>query len=79
VVGRIRLPLTLTHRPWATMYRSPDGATFWVVRLWIVDRPVGTRFATSTLHEYAVRNQLPAVAKAIEEVVEQAYGVDAGC
>jgi len=32
-LGRVRVPLSLTVRPWATLYRLPDGRTLWCVRL----------------------------------------------
>jgi hypothetical protein len=78
VVGRIRLPITVTHRPWATLYRTPTGATYWSVRLWVVDRPVETWVATSTLRDYVLQSGLRSVANAVEDLLSRADEVDAG-
>ncbi|MCI4350926.1 MAG: hypothetical protein L3K15_05380 [Thermoplasmata archaeon] len=79
VVGRIRLPLTVTHRPWATLHRTATGELYWIVRLWIVDRPVERRVATSTLRDYAVESRLPILASTIDQLIDRAFEVDAGC
>lgn len=57
-IGRVRLPLTPVHRPWATLYRTPDGRRWWVVRLWEVDRAVYRCLPTSTLLAFARRSRL---------------------
>ncbi|MCI4337518.1 MAG: hypothetical protein L3K17_10120, partial [Thermoplasmata archaeon] len=38
-IGRVRLPLALAYRPWATLYVLPDGRRWWVIRLWEGGRP----------------------------------------
>lgn len=57
-VGRMRLPLTLNHRPWITLYRFPDGRLLWTVRLWDGDRPVHRCIGAATLLRFARVNQL---------------------
>lgn len=52
-VGRLRLPLAGPYRPWATLYRHPDGRAFWVVRLWEVDHAVRRVYSTATLRAWA--------------------------
>ena len=32
-IARVRVPLTLTVSPWATLYVLPDGRRIWCVRL----------------------------------------------
>jgi len=45
-VGRLRVPLAGPYRPWARLYRLPDGRTLWVLRLW--DRTTAVRRVTTT-------------------------------
>lgn len=75
-VGRIRLPLTLHHAPWATLYRLPDGRLLWVVRLWSVDRPVRRAVSTDTLRTYCRVQRLAAVREAVEALVRRAREAD---
>ena len=56
--ARIRVPLTLTVRPWATLYRLPDGREIWCLRL-RDDGEVRTRCVpTERLRSYARRSGL---------------------
>jgi hypothetical protein len=57
-LGRVRLPLTLGHRPWATAYRMPNGRTIWCVRLWQNGRVVRAVVPTATVRSYARRSGL---------------------
>ena len=77
VLGRLRLPLTVVHRPWATLQRDPSGETYWTVRLWLTDRAVPTRVTTDALRTYARVNRLPALAAAIDGLLARAHEVDA--
>ncbi|MCI4361065.1 MAG: hypothetical protein L3J91_05125, partial [Thermoplasmata archaeon] len=60
-VGQLRLPITLTARPWASLYELHDGARFWCVRLWDIDRPVRRCFTTGSLVAFARLNGLNAL------------------
>ena len=57
-LGRVRLPLTLGNRPWATAYRMPNGRTVWCVRLWQDGRVVRAVVPTATVRSYARRSGL---------------------
>lgn len=57
-LGRIRLPLTLNHRPWVTLHRFPDGRLLWSLRLWDGDRPVERCVDSATLLRFARTNRL---------------------
>lgn len=52
-IGRVRVPLTLTHRPWATLYRDTRGAETWLVRLPDGGRPRVVAVSTERLLAYA--------------------------
>ena len=67
-IGRLRIPLTLTHRPWATLYRLPDGRRWWIVRLWETDRPVARRLSTAALRAYALANHFVELATEIDRL-----------
>jgi hypothetical protein len=75
-VGRVRVPITLHHAPWATLYRLPDGRLLWVVRLWTVDRPVRRAVSTSVLLRYCRVHRLPSVRAAIAALVQRALEAD---
>lgn len=77
-IGRVRLPVALHYRPWATLYVLPDGRRWWIVRLWEVDRPVPRRVSTATLLAYARRNGLHETASAICAIAERAAGLRGG-
>jgi|HubBroStandDraft_4_1064222.scaffolds.fasta_scaffold80081_2 hypothetical protein len=68
-LGRVRLPLALGHRPWATAYRLPSGATVWCVRLWQDGRVVRSVVTTTTLRRYARRSGLTHVLAEIDAIV----------
>ncbi|MCI4355496.1 MAG: hypothetical protein L3K06_09070 [Thermoplasmata archaeon] len=70
-IGRIRLPIALTVRPWATLYELPDGTRLWCVRLWDVDRPVRRCFSTSYLIGFARLNGLESLRHEIQEVARR--------
>jgi hypothetical protein len=56
--ARVRVPLTLTVRPWATLYVLPDGRRWWCLRL-RENGTVRTRcVSTDRLRSYARRNGL---------------------
>lgn len=65
-LGRVRLPLAGPHRPWATLYRHPDGRTVAVVRLWDVDGPVRRVYPLAVLRSWAARQRLDALVAAID-------------
>jgi len=73
-IGRTRLPLTLTHRPWATLYRFPDGRLLWSVRLWEVDGPVRRLFPTGMLLAYARLNRLGFLEAELDRLTRAAGG-----
>ncbi|MCI4320104.1 MAG: hypothetical protein L3K23_08255 [Thermoplasmata archaeon] len=76
-LGHVRVPLTVAHRPWATLHRGPTGETYWTLRLWSTDRAVPTRVTTDELRAYARINRLRSLADAIDELLARAGGVDA--
>jgi hypothetical protein len=65
-VGRVRVPIAGPYRPWARLYRLPDGRSVWIVRLW--DRYYAVRrvASTSTLLAFARLNRLPTLAARIK-------------
>ena len=65
-LGRIRVPLTLAHRPWATAYRLPSGLTVWCLRLRQDGEMVRSVVSTRVLRQYARRSGLPDLEAAIE-------------
>ncbi|MCI4339936.1 MAG: hypothetical protein L3K06_00030 [Thermoplasmata archaeon] len=67
-IGRLRLPIALTVRPWATLYGLPDGRRYWCVRLWEEDRAVRRCFSTGYLVAFARLNRLDALRAEIEEI-----------
>lgn len=71
-VGRLRLPLAGPYRPWATLYRYPDGRTYWVVRLWEVDRAVRRVYTTAALRTWVVRQRLPGLLRELDALVATA-------
>ncbi len=71
-IGRLRLPIAGPYRPWATLYRFPDGRLLWLVRLWETDRPVRRLLPTSTLRAFAEINRLSVVRAAIDALVAAA-------
>lgn len=68
-LGKVRVPLSLTHQPWATAYRLPSGQTIWCLR-WPQDGPV-VRSVVSTrlLRQYARSSGLRPLEVAIDEIV----------
>jgi hypothetical protein len=73
-VGRVRVPIAGPYRPWARLYRLPDGRSIWVVRLWDQTRPVRRVASTSTLLAFARLNQLPALAARIRALDRRGRG-----
>jgi hypothetical protein len=71
-LGRLRVPLTLVHRPWAALYRYPDGRLLWCLRLWMGERVVARVVSTSTLRRYARSSRLTALEAEIEELLARA-------
>ncbi|MGI0132647.1 MAG: hypothetical protein ACREDK_06105 [Thermoplasmata archaeon] len=71
-IGRVRIPIALTVRPWATLYALPDGRRWWIVRLWEVDRPVPRVLTTTQLLVFARCSGLVEVTRAIDDLVERA-------
>ncbi len=67
-IGHLRLPITLTHRPWATLFELPDGRRMWCLRLWEEDRPVRRCFSTGYLIAFARLNAFDALRAEIEEI-----------
>jgi hypothetical protein len=57
-VGRLRVPIAGPYRPWATLYRLPDGRELWCLRLWEHGRAERRVVSTATLLSYARRSGL---------------------
>jgi hypothetical protein len=68
-LGRVRLPLTLGHRPWATAYQMPNGRTIWCVRLRQGGEIVHAVVSTSTVRAYARRSGLTRLLAEIDAIV----------
>ncbi len=64
-VGRVRVPIAGPYRPWARLYRLPDGRQLWTVRLWDVDRVVRRVTSTALLIHFARVNRLPELESAV--------------
>jgi len=67
-LGRVRIPIAGPYRPWATLYRLPDGRRIWCVHLWELDRPVRRCFSTGLLVAFARLNRLEALRAEIERI-----------
>lgn len=76
-VGRVRVPLTLTHRPWATLYRGPAGDEIWTLRLSDGGRPKVVCVTTERLLRYAVVSGLAQLWRDIERLRGSAAPADA--
>jgi hypothetical protein len=71
-LARLRVPLTLTVQPWATLYELPDGRRWWCLRL-REDGVVRTRCVpTERLRAYAHRNGLRAMEAALDDALAHA-------
>lgn len=73
-VGRLRIPLGGPYRPWATLYRFPDGRLLWHLRLWEGTRAVPRLVSTNVLRQFARINGLPALGRAIDELARRGVG-----
>ncbi len=71
-IGRLRVPLAGPYRPWARLYRLPDGRLLWCLRLWEECRPVPHVVSTGTLLAFARLNRLPDLARRIRALVRRA-------
>jgi hypothetical protein len=71
-IGRLRLPIAGPYRPWATLYRLPDGRLLWTVRLWDDGRPVRHAYPTRVIRAFARANGLRALAEEVERLVDRA-------
>jgi hypothetical protein len=67
-LGRVRIPLALAYRPWATAYRLPDGRTVWCLRTWAVDRARTRCISTARLAAYCWQSRLDALAREVERI-----------
>jgi len=74
LVGRVRVPVTLTVRPWARLYELPDGRRLWCVRLWEHGEVVTRCLAPSTLRRYARASGLRELERDLREVEEGPRG-----
>ncbi len=73
-LGRVRLPLTLTARPWVTLYRYPDGRCVGVVRLPVDGRFRRTLVPLATLYRYARRSGLGGLVRDLDRLGAHAPG-----
>ncbi len=64
-LARLRVPVTLTARPWATLYRLPDGRRLWCLRLWDGNAPRRRCVTTARLLEYARASGLRELERAL--------------
>jgi hypothetical protein len=70
-IGRLRVPLTLTCRPWATLFVMPDGRALWCVRLWDGAGPAKRLLPTTTLRAYARASGLSELEREIAELLDR--------
>lgn len=73
-VGRVRLPLTLTVRPWVTLYRYPDGRLVGVVRLPVDGHLRTTLVDPARLYRYARRSGLRRLTEDLDRLQAHALG-----
>ncbi|MHB8352391.1 MAG: hypothetical protein ACYDFT_06885 [Thermoplasmata archaeon] len=73
-VGRVRLPLTLTARPWVTLYRYPDGRLVGVVRLPVDGHFRSTLVSPARLYRYARRSGLGRLEEDLDRLRAHALG-----
>jgi hypothetical protein len=66
------LPIAGPYRPWARLYRLPDGRLGWTVRLWDTDRADLRWVDTEALRTFAAVNRLPSVRTGIDALLERA-------
>jgi hypothetical protein len=71
-VGTVRVPITLTARPSATLYQYPDGRLLFCVRLWKVDGVAHRCVSPATLRAYARASGLTGLVREIDELVHAA-------
>jgi hypothetical protein len=74
-IARVRVPITLTVRPWATLYRLPDGRRLWCLRLWEGEAPRRRCVSTERLRAYARASGLPGLERELEEAERAADAV----
>jgi hypothetical protein len=67
-IGRVRVPIAGPYRPWARLYRLPDGRRLWVVRLWDCHRAVRRIASTFALLEFARLNRFPALSARVRSL-----------
>jgi len=67
-LGKVRIPLSLTHQPWATAYRLPSGQTIWCVRRPRDGQVVRSVVSTRLLRRYARSSGLRPLEVAIDEI-----------
>lgn len=64
LVGRVRVPLTLTVAPWASLYRLHDGPPIWRVRLPTIEgAPVWRTLSRTEPIRWAIASRLPLLAR----------------
>ena len=76
-VARVQVPLTLTVRPWATLYRLPDGARIWCLRLPSGGEVRSRCVRTGTLLRYARSSGLVELEDELAEALARAEALDA--
>jgi hypothetical protein len=67
-LGRVRVPLSLSQRPWATAYRLPSGQTIWCLRLWTGTRTVPVVLTTAALRRYAQQSRFRRLVAAVDAI-----------
>jgi hypothetical protein len=72
VLGTIRVPVTLTACPRATLYQYPDGRLLFCLRLWDVDGATRRCVSPGTLRAYARESGLATLEREIDDLVRLA-------
>ncbi|MCI4322555.1 MAG: hypothetical protein L3K03_00785 [Thermoplasmata archaeon] len=76
-VGSVRVPVTLTACPRATLHQYPDGRLVFCVGLWDVERVARRCVSPATLRGYARASGLTGLAREIDELVHAAVAGEA--
>ena len=74
LLGRVRVPLAGAYRPWARLYRFPDGRLYWTVRLWESTRAVTHVVPSERLLRYARASGLRTLEAEITTLLQRAVG-----
>jgi hypothetical protein len=73
-VASVRVPLTLTICPWATLYEFPDGRLLWCLRLPGVSGVRTRCIGSEALRRYARESGLTRLERGVSRALAKARG-----